>query len=164
MLCYFDAPVQNGIAKDCTRIALTTRLSLHRHSRKAPAAVQIPGWSFFSSDCITSDSQGMLARAAFSLTLSHRQLRTYIRTYVHTCIHTYIRAYINTHIHAYIHTCIHTSIHTYIHINIHTSIQTYIQTYIHTDIHAYVHTYMALKSCPVSHPDHRPLDIRDLLS
>ena len=129
-LCYFDASVQTGIAKDCT--------NHHKALSPTAAAVPISGWSCFSSDCITSESQGILTHADCSLMLSHKQ--------VHTC----------TYIHPYTHTYIQTYIHPYM--------QTYIQTYIHTDIHAYVHTYMALKSCPVSHPDHRPLDIRDLLS
>jgi hypothetical protein len=138
MLCYFDAPVQNGIAKDCTRIALTTRLSLHRHSRKAPAAVQIPGWSCFSSDCITSDSQGILIHAACSLILSYRK-------YIHVRTCTYIHTYLRIHIHTCTHTCAYLYIHAYTHTHVHTYTHTYIRTYINcTTLHCIALHYITL--------------------
>ena len=123
----------------------------HRCSRNAAAAVQIPGCSCFSSDCITSDSQGILIHAACSLILSYRKyihvrtctyIHTYIPTYPHTYMHTYMCILVHTRIHAYTHTHIHTYIHTYIHKYIHT----YIQTYRHTQHRWHSHVYI-LRAC-----------------
>ena len=97
-LCYFDASVQTGIAKDCT--------NHHKALSPTAAAVPISGWSCFSSDCITSESQGILTHADCSLMLSHKQVHTctYIRTYIHTYIDDVVGIHMYMHIYMYVDT------------------------------------------------------------
>ena len=99
-------PLYRMASQKTVRVWLSPQGSVsHRRSPKAAAAVQIPGWSCLSSDCITSDSQGMLAHAACNLTLSHRQLHTCASMHVHTYVRTYIHTYIHL-MHTFISKCL----------------------------------------------------------
>ena len=81
-----------SLAKDCT--------NHHKALSPTAAAVPISGWSCFSSDCITSESQGILTHADCSLMLSHKQVHTctYIRTYIHTYIDDVVGIHMYMHI------------------------------------------------------------------